>query len=132
MKIEKSCGCIILEEDKVLLIKQTAGHWSFPKGHMEQGETEIQTAIRETKEETNLDVEIDEKYRYTTEYSPREGVWKEVVYYIAKRTNSLYIPQYSEVEKIEWFTIDEAINIITHEDSKEILKKAVKDVRNKS
>ena len=99
---------------------------------MEQGETEIQTAIRETKEETNLDVEIDEKYRYTTEYSPREGVWKEVVYYIAKRTNSLYIPQYSEVEKIEWFTIDEAINIITHEDSKEILKKAVKDVRNKS
>ena len=54
MKNEKSCGCIIIDNGKVLLVKQTAGHWGFPKGHVETNETEIETAIRETKEETNL------------------------------------------------------------------------------
>ena len=51
---EKSCGCIIINKNKVLLIKQTKGHWGFPKGHVEKDETEIETAIREVKEETNI------------------------------------------------------------------------------
>ena len=63
MKYEKSCGCIIIDNRKVLLVKQTSGDWGFPKGHVENNETEIETAIRETKEETNIDVEIDEKHR---------------------------------------------------------------------
>jgi ADP-ribose pyrophosphatase YjhB (NUDIX family) len=59
MKIEeKSCGCIIIENRKVLLIKQTSGIWGFPKGHVEHDETEEETAKREVKEETNIDVEI--------------------------------------------------------------------------
>ena len=36
---EKSCGCIVLFKEKVLLIKDTANHWGFPKGHVEPGET---------------------------------------------------------------------------------------------
>ncbi len=34
MEREKSCGCIIVEDGKVLLVKQTKGHWGFPKGHV--------------------------------------------------------------------------------------------------
>ena len=56
MKHEKSCGCIIIEDKKVLLIKQTNGVWGFPKGHVEENETELQTAEREVKEETGLDI----------------------------------------------------------------------------
>ena len=58
MKYEKSCGAVIFDGDKVLVIQQVKGHWGFPKGHVENGETEIETALREIKEETNLDVEI--------------------------------------------------------------------------
>ena len=57
MKYEKSCGAIIVSENKVLVIKQKSGFYGFPKGHMEELETEIETVIREVKEETNLDVE---------------------------------------------------------------------------
>ena len=46
MKYEKSCGCIIIKEGKVLLVQHNVGHWDFPKGHMEENETEVQTAIR--------------------------------------------------------------------------------------
>ena len=56
MKKEKSCGCIVIDGDQVLLIKNNYGRWTLPKGHMEKGETEQETAIREVKEETNLDV----------------------------------------------------------------------------
>ena len=59
---EKSCGCIILKNDKVLLIgaRDDDGnlYWSFPKGHQEEGETDIETALRETREEVGLDVEV--------------------------------------------------------------------------
>ena len=85
LKKEKSCGCIIIEKDKVLLIQQTKGHWGFPKGHMEAGETEIETAIREVKEETNLDVEIDENKRYTMEYITDKGTYKQVVFLLLRK-----------------------------------------------
>lgn len=64
MEREKSCGCIIVDNDKVLLIgaRDDEGDmfWFFPKGHQESGETDTETAIRETREEIGLDVEIVE------------------------------------------------------------------------
>lgn len=61
MKYEKSCGAIVIEDGKVLLVKHNAGHWDFPKGHVEEGETEFETAIREVKEETNIDIKLKRK-----------------------------------------------------------------------
>ena len=67
MEQEKSCGAIVINKNnKILLVHHNAGHWDFPKGHIENGETEEQTAIREVKEETNIDIIINNKYRYTT------------------------------------------------------------------
>lgn len=129
MKYEKSCGCVVIDNNKVLLIKHNAGHWDLPKGHMEYGETEIETAIREIKEETNIDVEVNEKYRYVTEYSPKEDVLKEVVYFIARKKTDKCIPQESEVQIVEWVEIKEAINRITFDNTREILKKAIKDLK---
>ena len=40
MKKEKSCGIIVFDEDRVLLIKHNGGHISFPKGHVEEGDPE--------------------------------------------------------------------------------------------
>ena len=47
---------------------------------MEENETEIETATREVKEETNLDVEVDSNKRYTTEYVTNAGKLKQVVF----------------------------------------------------
>jgi len=59
MKKEKSCGCVVIKDRKILVIYQIDGFWGFPKGHVEKNETELQTAIREIKEETNLDVKYE-------------------------------------------------------------------------
>ena len=122
MKQEKSCGCIILnDKNEVLLIHHNAGHWDFPKGHMEEGETEVQTAIREVKEETNIDVEVNEKYKYSTKYSPKEDVIKEVVYFLARNVNDNKQAQLEEVSEVKWFNFNDAIEKITYDNSREIL-----------
>ena len=132
MRQEKSCGCIVInDKNEVLLIHHNAGHWDFPKGHVEHGETEVQTAIREVKEETNIDVEVNEKYRYVTQYSPKEGVIKEVVYFLAGNISNNKEAQLEEVSEVNWFQIEAALEQITYETSKEILIKLKKDLEEK-
>ena len=126
---EKSCGCMIIEGNKVLLVHQESGFWSFPKGHVEEGETEIQTAKREVKEETNLDVEIeDETKRYEIEYFSRKRKDKKVVFFVAKKVGGQETPLEGEIQQIKWVNFAEAFGTLTHENTKEILKQAIKDI----
>ena len=132
MKQEKSCGCIIInDKDEVLLVRHNKGHWDFPKGHVEDGETEIQTAIREVKEETNIDVEVDEKYRYSTKYSPKEDVIKEVIYFLARNISDNKQAQLEEVSEVKWFSMEEAMSNITFDSSRNILIQLNKDLEKK-
>lgn len=128
MKYEKSCGVIAIKNNQVLLIKQQKGHISFPKGHVESGETEIETAIRETKEETGIDVKIiNPDLTFKTSYSPSEGIMKEVIFYLAEvvdDTNAL--PQEIEVAEILWTDIDKVYDLITYDDMKNIFLEAKK------
>ena len=127
-KIEKCCGCIIIKDNKVLLIKQTQGHWGFPKGHVEDNETEIETAIREVKEETNLDVEIVEaNKRYTMEYETDTGAIKQVVFFSAKYIGGKIKAQECEVSNIQWLNFEEALKTITYDNTKELFKKYLKE-----
>ena len=130
MEKEKSCGAIIFNENiEVLIVKHTAGHWDFPKGHMEIGEDEYQTAIREVKEETNIDVELIKEYRYEVHYSPKENVDKTVVFFLAKNKSNDLIKQDEEIQNIGWFEYKEAIDILTYESAKELFKKSYNDIK---
>lgn len=130
MKFEKSCGAIIISQsnDKIetLLIQMLSGHWSYPKGHVEKNETEVETAIREIKEETNLDVIIDTRFREITTYSPKPEVLKDVIYFIAFAKTTNVTVQESEVLDYKWVDINEALNYITYDDDKKIFKKALR------
>ena len=129
MKQEKSCGCIVInEKNEVLLIHHNSGHWDFPKGHVEDGETEVETAIREVKEETGIDVKVNEKFRYTIVYSPKENIIKEVVFFLATNISNNKNPQLEEVSEVQWVEYNEALKIITYDDTRELLIKLKKDL----
>ena len=118
MDKEKSCGCIILKGGKVLLIgaRDDDGKlfWSFPKGHQDEGETDVETAIRETKEEVGLDVEIIDDEPIKTGHLVHGGtVYKEILLFIAKPLNDEIRLQADEVEKVDWVPIDEAGKFFT-------------------
>ena len=95
MRLEKSCGALVYrrnrEQIELLLIKNRyGGHWSFPKGHVEGRETEVQTALREVKEETGLDISLQSGFRHAVEYFPRPNVKKQVVYFLGEATSNAY------------------------------------------
>ena len=53
--LETSCGFILINFDSVLLLQYPLGHWSFPKGHVEEGDSDHHsTAVRELTEETGI------------------------------------------------------------------------------
>ena len=124
-KREKSCGCIIVDGNKVLLIQQTKGHWGFPKGHVEEGETEVETAAREVKEETNLDVVIDSQKRFEDEYLTDKGTIKQVVFFLAKKIGGDEEMQVEEIKTMQWFTFEEALKTLTYDNTKRLLEMAI-------
>ena len=127
LKKEKACGCIIIDDQKVLLVQQNEGWWGFPKGHIEDGESEIETAIREVKEETNIDVIPDESKRYVQQYMLNTGVLKEVVFFLAKKVSSDIKAQECEIKNIKWLDFKEAILTISFDNTRELLIKALKE-----
>ena len=124
MKEEKSCGAIVVKDGQVLIIKQNRGFYGFPKGHMEVNETEQETAIREVKEETNIDIVINSKYRYETNYIVDNYIHKTVVLFLAEPISNNIICDDKEVAETLWLPIDEAIDKLTYHNLKEILIKA--------
>lgn len=130
MNFEKSCGAVVYrqtnEKTEYLLIFNkkggAKGHWGFPKGHVESGESEKQTAEREILEETGIRAVADTQFRCVTTYSPREGVMKDVVYFAARVDNPDIVLQESEVADFMWADYDTAAKTLTHDT--EILKKA--------
>ena len=126
---EKSCGAIVYRRFhgniEILLIKHVnSGHWSFPKGHVEGDETELETARREIKEETGLDVILDQTFRDTVSYSPRRDTQKIVVYFLALARNYDFVPQEEEIAEIRWVDIVRAARMLTYENDKTIVNKA--------
>ncbi len=131
---EKSCGAIVYRKHhgniEILLIKHVnSGHWSFPKGHVEENETEVETARREIKEETGLDVIIDPTFRETVTYYPRKDAHKIVVYFIARAKSYDYTPQEEEIAEIRWVDVGHATTILTYENDKLIVNKAKKAIK---
>ena len=135
IKKEKSCGAIVYRylgtDLYILMIQMNVGHWSFPKGHIEEGENEYQTAIREVKEETNIDIIVDHNFREMTTYSPLSGVLKDVVYFVATPISNHLIPQEEEVSDVKWIHSDDALNIVTYDSERNILYKAIQFIREK-
>lgn len=123
---EKSCGCIIIEKETVLLIESNRGDWGFPKGHVEKDETEVETAAREVKEETNLDVKIYKEKRLTVEYITDKGKQKQSVYFLADKVGGILKAQESEVMDIGWFGFEDALKMVSYDNDRELLKKAQK------
>ena len=135
MTWEKSCGALVVRREKdnyfVLMIRHKAGgHRSFPKGHMEAGETEYRTALREVMEETSSRIAIVSDFRSTVTYSPSPGVMKEVVYFLAFTTSAEIKAREGEIAEVEWVPIEEAEACLTHENDKIVFRAAMERMKN--
>jgi 8-oxo-dGTP pyrophosphatase MutT (NUDIX family) len=129
--MEKSCGAVVyrLCEGKrlYLLLHYEEGHWDFPKGHIEEGESEEQTARREIQEETGItELEFLPDFREMIAYSFRRGgkrVPKEVIFFLAK-TSCEAVALSHEHQGFVWLEYDEAVKKATYKNARILLEKA--------
>ena len=131
--METSCGFILFNYDSILLLQYPQGHWSFPKGHIEEGETNHHaTASRELAEETGIvAISIDEGWSTRTEYTFRRRgsiVPKQVYWYIAE-TSELNVTLSHEHTNYLWLDFEEAEAQLTFEQEKDILRSAREHLR---
>lgn len=133
MMKEKSCGAVVYRivngKMEVLVIHQTLGHWGFPKGHVEPYESEEQTAFREISEETGLEVTFEPGFRQTSIYSPKPGVMKTVVYFLAKPAGGTEAVQESEVSEMKWVRPVQAMAALTYANDAKLLREAIRYVK---
>ncbi|MGM9666067.1 MAG: bis(5'-nucleosyl)-tetraphosphatase [Eubacteriales bacterium] len=136
MKHEKSCGAVIFRKTHgkyaVLLIKNRfAEFWSFPKGHVEDGENEYQTAIREVKEETGIDIKIENGFRMESVYliGKKKNTEKKAVYFASLTTRAYVEPQFNEISAFRWFYEDEFPYDCSFENDRLIFDEALKFIK---
>lgn len=126
---EKSCGGIIFyktkQNTKILLVKNNNGrYWSFPKGHIEDGETEQETAIREIREETGLDVTLVSNFREISEYCPFGKIRKRVVFFLARAFTDNVKIQEEEIDSYIWVDLQQARKLCSYDNDLRIIEKA--------
>jgi 8-oxo-dGTP pyrophosphatase MutT (NUDIX family) len=127
MPSERSVGAIIYNKGNYLLLNYKAGHWDFPKGIIEEGETDIQTIRREVQEETGLDDIFPVKgFKEMVHYFfKRDGktVYKEVTFYLFEN-GEIKVILSEEHKDFAWLKFHQAMNKLTYQNAKEILRKA--------
>lgn len=144
ISFEKSIGAAVWRRQngniEYLLLQYRSGQWDFPKGHVEDAESELMTLRRELQEETGTDAYgIDEhklatvRYFYKakgTEFVERRNagrgvyIFKKVSYYLAELPSDQEIVLNFENKAFIWLSYAEAKNKISNSDSKRVIEKA--------
>lgn len=111
---------------RYLLIQSFAGTYGFPKGHMEAGETEIETALREVAEEVGLTVELVPGFRTEEEYRlpKKDDTVKRVIYFLGEYADQNVICQPGEVRDAVLLDYETAMGLFRFESTKRILREA--------
>lgn len=134
---EKSCGAIIFRKKsgntEFLLVKnKRGGNWGFPKGHVELGEDEYDTAKREVLEETGLSITPMEGFRAVSEYYPRGKIFKQVVFFLAEMPGDGEVTlQQCEIDRCMWADYSLAMKTFRFNNDRSVLTMARNFLREK-
>lgn len=128
---ECSCGALVVRkirgQYRYLVIKnRRSTHWSFPKGHIEDGETLEDTAKREVLEETGVRINIIPGFKRKSEYMIKNRISKTVYLFVATTEDTNTVLQKEEVEDYAWLTYMKAMQKLNFENDKKILRDANK------
>ena len=100
--------------------------WSLPKGHIEEGETPEQAAIREVAEETGITSSITKSLGVIDFWFMAGGkrIHKTVHHFIFAEVSGELTPQVSEVDEVSWFPLPEIVDRLAYPDEKKLIARS--------
>ena len=132
--VDFAAGGVVLLEKKILLVKNKKGDssenglpwWGYPKGHLEEGEKPVDAAVREVFEETGFEVKAKKnkpiaESRYEIRRAGKK-IQKTVWFYEMEVIEPFKNEPDEEIEEIALVDFDSALDLLTHEEDKKILK----------
>uniref|UniRef100_UPI00398F7D50 bis(5'-nucleosyl)-tetraphosphatase [asymmetrical] n=1 Tax=Pristiophorus japonicus TaxID=55135 RepID=UPI00398F7D50 len=136
----RACGLIIFRrlnaavsskpnEIEFLLLQASYGehHWTPPKGHVDPGEDDLQTALRETEEEAGLkskDFDVLDGYQKEMTYKVK-NIPKTVIYWLAElKDYAVEIKLSNEHQAFCWLNVDGACKLSKYQEMQEALREA--------
>lgn len=140
---EKSAGAVIFRREagkiKYLLLHYESGHWDFPRGHIERGETEEETARREIREETGIKkldflpgFRLAHSWFYRKRFDTKTVLSNKTAILFLAETKTHQVKISSEHIGYQWLSFDKAMKQLTFDNSKKILEKADKFLQGKA
>jgi bis(5'-nucleosidyl)-tetraphosphatase len=131
MKQEHSAGVVVYYKEKktghrlYLILHNAVGHWDFPKGKIEAGETTREAALRETKEETGLDVTLIDGFEQLISYyyKDRTGqlISKTVLFFTGEAFSQDVVLSREHLY-FSWLSLEDALQAITFANGRQLLK----------
>ena len=138
IELEVSAGGIVFRqpvgaEPRFLLIRDSYRNWGFPKGHLEDGETPAQAAVRETAEETGLDdLRLHGPIRVIDWHFRFRGrrIHKYCHFFLLESPEGEPSPQRDEgITDCRWLTLDESLELLSYDNARGVLRRAGEMVR---
>ncbi len=119
----KASGCVVYRvgDDGLEVLIAHRPHyddWDFPKGKLEDGETELACAIRETEEETGFTGEIGDEL--PPDHYQVRGRDKRVRWWLMRQTGGAFVVN-DEVDRVRWLAPAEAAEVLTYDHARHLL-----------
>ncbi len=132
LKFEFSSGTILFYQKSkkrfYFLLKDSNNNWGFPKGNIEKNESSLQTATRETFEETNIkNIKILKGFKKEIQWfyfaKDKKKVFKKAFFYLAKANNKKFKISFEHKDG-GWYEYNKALELLKFNNYKNLLKQA--------
>ncbi|MBW7915472.1 MAG: NUDIX domain-containing protein [Trueperaceae bacterium] len=121
-------GVVFDPGNRVLLLQHASGHWVFPKGHVEQGETQLQAALREVAEEAGVTATCAKPQRtWTTYYRNPHGVQRLITWYRCETDHPVVNVTEDAFRGGEFCPPAEALERLTHRTDRDLLRRILNE-----
>ena len=134
-----SGGIIINNKDEVVIVNQNYDSWSLPKGHIDEGETIMEAAIREIYEETGIknprlikSLGSFGRYRIGLDGKDDKSEYKTIHLFLFSSSKKKLEPIDENNPIAKWVSYKEASNLLTHVNDKKFFNKCIKEMENES
>ncbi len=121
-------GVIPLRGKEVFLVRHQKGHWAFPKGHADDGEEPLQTALRELKEETGLAIKqlLEPTFVERYDYEESGALYHKTVTYFLAEVEGEPTLQEAEIAEGQWLSLEDAKKVATYPETQKVCQELMK------